>query len=381
MPDIIHPYQGGIVRISEEAQAAARAAQEWAVADPTFTRSKVKGVQELDQDSAQARLEIMRQMRTTPPKAATIINLHPWPLSFGAISRLLRGITVPPCEIDMPFAYHHIRGYRMDWEYNENGTFKFKPILPIEMAAQFIREFSNKDAYGGGVIIYEGETHPDKMDVVEIYDPIGRPQTTETKGFEYGEENEKIPTLLQTPVKRKLAGLIEEQIKQRNAAYLARVRKADHDYKLPDGRGKWLINDTHLLMAQVLFAQGILQKLPDWNLSDRMEAGLAEHNCPACMASPKEGAFACSACGHILKALEAYRAGAIQWGHASMETMSSDELDEAEEIRTEREANRARLAQPAGEAKPKAEKKGAAARDKSGKFVPKADSTEPEDGE
>jgi hypothetical protein len=379
MPEIIVPYEGGTVRVSEQAQAAAKAAQEWAVADPGFTRAKVKGVQELDQESAQARLEIMRQMRTTPPKPATIINLHPWPLTFGATSRLLRGITVPACELDMPLAYHHVRGYRLDWEYNENGTFKFKPILPIEMAAQFIREFSNKDAYGGGVIIYEGDLHPDKMDLVEVYDPIGRPQTTETRGFEYGEENEKIPTLLQTPVKRKLLGLIEEHTKQRNAAYLARVRKADHDYKLPDGRGKWLINDTHLLMAQVLFSQGIIQKLPEWNLSDRMEAGLAEHNCPACMASPKEGAFACSACGHILKALEAYRAGAIQWGHASMETMSSDELDEAEEIRTEREANRLRLAGPVTEAKPKAEKKGAAARDKNGKFVPKAD-TEGDEG-
>jgi hypothetical protein len=352
MPDLIVPYEGGQVVMTEQAQAAAAAAQELTTVDPAFAQvvQGKRGVQNLDPDSENSRQEVLRQMRMSPPKPCTILNLHPWPLTFGATTRLLRGITVPACEPGMQYAKYTVRGYRMDWKYDEDGRLKFYPVLPVDMAAQFLREFSNKDAYGGGVIIYLGEESPEKCDMVETYDPIGRPLTARAKGVEYDpESNEPIPTVLEMPVARKLSNLIEEQRNARNSHYMNRVRKADHDYKLPDGRGKWLINDTHLLMAQVLFAQGLLQKLPEWNLTSRFEAGLSESNCPACMGTPRDGAFQCS-CGHILKPLEAYRAGAIQWGHASMETMTSDELDEAEEIRAERQSTKNRLRAPAKKA-------------------------------
>ena len=158
MPDVIVPYEGGQVVISEAAQAAAQAAQSWAAADPAMANSLRTGSpNKLDQTSALALKALEQQMRQTPPKPATVINLHPWPLTFGATCRFLRGITVPACEPGMPYAYLHIRGYRRDWEYNEDGSLKFKPILPIQLAAEFVREFSNKDTYGGGVIIYEGD--------------------------------------------------------------------------------------------------------------------------------------------------------------------------------------------------------------------------------
>lgn len=358
MPDLLVPYQGGEVRISPEAQVAAKAAQEWAEADKALTsvltQPAKRGVQELDQESMNAKQEVMRQMRMNPPKPATVINLHPWPLTFGSGVRLLRGITIPACEPGMPYAHYHIRGYRLDWEQNENGTLKFRPILPLQMAAEFVREFSNKDSYVCGVIIYEGDGHPDKVNEVETFDQDGKMLTTQEKGYEYDQENQRIATMVETPIRRKLADIIAEHTKRRNAAYLERVRRADHDYKLPDGKGKWLINDTHLLMAQVLFEERQLQKLPEWNLASRFEAGLSENNCPACGGTPRDGAFKCT-CGHILNAFEAYKAGAIQWGHASMETMSSDQLDEAEEIRAEREAVTKRLSQPV-EDKPKGKK-------------------------
>jgi hypothetical protein len=341
MPELIVPYQGGQVVVSEEAQAAAKAAQEWSHLDSGLTSALTKrGVNNLDPDTQRRLNELRQRMRTSPPKPATVINLHPWSLTFGSNSIFLRGITIPACEPGMPYAYHHIRGYRADKYPREDGTSDFVPIMPIELAAQFVREFSTKETYGGGVIIYEGESHPDKIDLVETYDPIGRLNVTQKHVTEYDEENRPVTVVAEVPIKRKLASIIDEQRKARNAFYFASVQKADHDYKLPDGRGKWLITPNHQSMAQMLFAEGVIPVVPEWNLSSRLEQGLSENNCPACGNSPREGSFKCASCGHILNAFAAYKAGAIEWGHVSMDTMSSDEWEEAEETKTAREMAR-----------------------------------------
>ena len=386
MPDIVIPYEGGNqVVLTEQAQATQKAAMDWAMANPHFANAmQGKSKNQLDQESAQALRELEQQMRATPPKPATVVNLHPWPLNFGATNRFLRGINIPACEPGMPYAYAHIRGYRRDWEYNENGTLKFKPILPIQLAAEFVREFSNKDTYGGGVIIFPGDANPEKMldKDVETYDPIGRLITKDEPTIEYDDENHAHPAMMAVPVRRKLAELIAEQRTQRNRVYLNRVRKADQDYKLPNGKGAWLITPVHQLMAEMLFAEHEIPAVPDWNLSSRLEQGLAENSCPACGGDPRQGSFKCSSCGHILNAFKAYEAGAIEYGHVSMETMTSDEWEQVEEIREAREKNRReaaerRKAKPAAEAKPATKAKAKAEKDEP--IRPKKDKEEDSD--
>jgi hypothetical protein len=192
MPDQIVPYvdragQTQKVVISEAAQAAGKASQDFTHAFPEFASSKsnpgARGVNNLDATSQHNKNEAERRLRSNRPKPATVINLHPWPLTFGSGDRFLRGITVPACHPGELYAYVHIRKTALDWEYEENGSLDFQPVLPIKLAAEFMREFGGKDGYGGGVIIYEGEGHPDKMGEVETYDPGGRPLTVQRQGL------------------------------------------------------------------------------------------------------------------------------------------------------------------------------------------------------
>ena len=338
MPEVIVPYQGGKVVLTEAAQAASKAAEEWSTVDPGLTNALTKsGKNNLDTESQNNLNELRRQMRSNPPRPATIVSLLPFPLTFGAGNRWMGALTVPACNPgDGTPAYLHVRGYKIDWAYNENGSLKFFPILPIQRAAQFLREFSNNDAFGCGVIIYEGEGHPDKVDEVETYAPDGRALTNTKRGWDQDDEGNRIPADIETPIRAKLATLIESERKKRNAVFLNRVQRADHDYKLPDGRGKWLINDVHFKMADVLFAEGVITKKPDWNLQSRLEQGMAAESCPCGNPVKKESAW-CGVCGHILNPLEAYKAGKIEFGHAAFDLMTTDELEEADEIRKERE--------------------------------------------
>lgn len=359
MPDMLVPYvnKDGVthqVVITEQAQQAAEAAQRWSEVDPSITnlltRAAAKGVNSLDPVSAQRKAEAERQIRMNPPKPATVVNLHPWPLTFGAGNPKLRGITVPPCLPGQICAFHVIRRRNiLDWQYDEDGLLEFKAVRPIDLAAEFIREFGNRDAYGGGVLIYEGDTAPDKAAEVECYDPTGRIMTVSKHGVENDGEQD-VAVVYQVPIKKDFQELLDKARKQRNQYYMDRVRKADADYKRPDGRGKSLVTEVHMKMAEMLHGEGIIPIMPDWNLQTSLEAGLADDSCPACGMARKLDSFRCG-CGHILDAFEAYQEGAIEWGHASMETMTLAELEEAEKIRVSRAEKTAILRRPLKDAK------------------------------
>ncbi len=327
--------------------------ENFTTAFPQMEATVKKGVNNLDEESQANLNALLAQMRSTPPKPATVINLHPWPLSFGYGNRLLRAITIPACPPGQLVAYSYIRVWRKDWEYNENGTLKFKAITPIQIAAEFIREFSNKDNDGGGVIIYEGEHNPDKVETVEVYDAMGRAQTTSRNSFEYDEENNRVPVIAYDPIRKSFKDVLKEAIAVRNQVYFRKVQAADHDYKLPDGRGKRNITDKHRLMAEVLYAEGVITSLPQWDLGSRLDEGLEEGNCPACASPRRAAAFRCGNCSHILNAYEAYKAGAIEYGHVSMDTMTSDEWEEVEQIKVERDEARNTAMSKRSEAKGK----------------------------
>jgi hypothetical protein len=350
------PVEGGQqIVLTPEAQRAAKAAEELSSSNQIFTDSitKPRGANRLD-DVSQARLnEVRSELRSNPRRPATIINLHPWPLTFGYGDLLLRGITVPACPLGQEFIHYHIRASRVEWEYEENGTLKYKPVSPIRLAGEFVREFSNKDNDGGGVLIYEGETHPHKMGMIELYDDLGRPKYTSKLGIEYDEENQAHQVEQRTPIVRPFAELLKEYVQQRNQVYFRKVQAADRDYKLPDGRGKWLIHEKHRLMAEVLYAEGLITKVPEWNLSSRMEEGLSSANCKACGEPIKESAYKCFKCNNIVNVVEAFRDGA-SIPEAKFELCTSDELDEIEQIKEERRAAQEQAAER--KAKPKTKK-------------------------
>lgn len=349
----IIPYEGGAVRLSPAAQQTSAAAAEFAKSFPLYdqilsakTADQRKSANRLDDKSQQSLNELRVRMRSTPPKPATVINLHPWDLMFPSGIRLLRGIQVPACHPGMPFAYFHIRGWRMDWEYNEDGTQKFTEILPITLAAQFVREFSNQDNDGGGVIVFEGDGHPDKMGEVEVYDPIGRVMTREEPGYVFNAEDQQEAAMIPVPIKRKLSEIIDEARKTRNTVYLDKYRRAYRDYHLPNGKGKFLITPKHMLISEVLFHEGLIAKMPDWNPGDRNDEGLEQDNCKSCGTPRKKGAYKCSECNNILNALEAYKDFAIEWGHGKFEMLTSDEYEEAQAIHDEREKLKGERGQP-----------------------------------
>jgi hypothetical protein len=117
-----------------------------------------RGVTYLDPLSLKRLDDLRRQMMSSPPAHATVVNLLPWELSFSSGMPLLRGLQVPACHPGMPYAYYHIRSWRHTSELmsDDTGSWSFSAITPIMQAGQFVREFLNKDNMGCGVIIYEG---------------------------------------------------------------------------------------------------------------------------------------------------------------------------------------------------------------------------------
>lgn len=300
-----------------------------------------RGRNPLDPESTRNLEDLRRRMRMSPPKPATVINLHPWPLSFGSSNLFLRGIVVPACNPGMDIAYHHIRSWSHDKSYNEDGmSFKFTEILPIHKAAQFLVAFADPEVYGGGVIVYEGEGNPSKMGEVECYNPDGRPLVTSKNAIEYDDEDRPVSIVQDIPVRRKLADMITEQRTRRNEFYMARVEWADSKFKSTDVKERRLITPMHRLMAEVLHAEGILPVVPEWNLSTRMEQGLAANNCKGCGNPVAKVAFKCLTCAHILNPLEAYLAGAIEFGHGSMDTMTVEDWEKADSIKADRDQAR-----------------------------------------
>lgn len=346
--ETIKPYQGPPPTPNNFAQA-----------HPEIEHAVKKGVNLLDPES-QANLEAVKaMMRSNPAKPATVVNLHPWPLAFGYGNPLLRGITIPACPPGQVYAHAYIRVQRYDKYLTDNGSYNYRPIYPIQIAGEFLREFSNRDNDGGGVIIYEGEINPDKAKEVELYDPMGHAITRAVQRWEYDEEDHKIPVTGFEPIRGDFSKALKEALTVRNAAYLRKVQAADHDYNLPDGRGRRNINDKHLLMAQVLHAEGILRELPKWNLSPTAEEEIEMGRCPACDVMRKGKGFKCHNCGYVLDPLAAFKAGAIPYGDLSLTLLTVDEMEELEEIQAEREANRKKF-----EAKREKATKGKGAKEK-----------------
>jgi hypothetical protein len=322
---------------------AAAAAVAFSQAYQEFQQAIRRGFNKLDEQSQRNLDELQAYMRMNPPRPATIINLFPWPLSIPG-ARLLQGITVPACPPGQRCAWAHIRGWRRDWEYEESGALKFKAVTPIKLAGEFVFAFSaNEYSIGnagtnGGVIIYEGETHPDKAGEVETYDATGRLITNDQPGLDYEGEQE-VPVVHKIPVRRKLDELIDAGIQTRNRAFFARVQRFDTDYR-DEKKRAYLSLELPRLMAEVLHAEGLLPEVPVWNLETRMQRGLRDDNCPACGAARKIDAIVCVECKYPLEPVECYANGIITFEQLEMHNLDADQWEQALGIRQQKESAR-----------------------------------------
>lgn len=344
--DVITPYQGGVVRTSPEAQQMAKAAGEFTSSFQGFQGPDQHGRRHNRLDAqTQANLdELVSQMRRDRPKPATVINLHPFELQFNADNYLLRGHTVPACLPGMPYAYKAIRGWRHDGgSYNEDGSRKFKPITPIMVAGEFAREFNKVETFGPGVLIYLGDANPDKVGQVELYDQMGRAITEDKPGYEFDEEDRRIPITVKEPVTGKFIDLVKTLRANRNAFYLAQVRKAERWVKKGEKFAPFS-QDYHIAMAQVLVSEGVIPSVPDelTGLATREQKQIAEDNCPACQHPVKKGAYRCEHCANILDALAAFKDGAIEFEHAKISLLSDEQFGEANKIHRERQRRSAK---------------------------------------
>jgi hypothetical protein len=286
----------------------------------------------LDPLSEKNLADLRRQVRANPFPAATVINLHPFTLQSSDM--YLRGIVIPACEPGMDFAHHHIRSWNADKRYSEDGnSFIFTAIKPIEKAAQFLLKFANPEVYGGGVLIYEGDRHPNKLTDVELYSLDGRPMVRVEDGYDYDDEGHRLPSKIEIPLKGKLHELIEQERRKRNQFYLAKVTEADRWFKSGDSKKRELITDLHRLMQDVLVKEGVLDKPLDWNLASTLDRSKGEgKECKSCGSVIQGDPYRCTnaGCGNILKALEAFMDGAIEWGHVKIEMLPSEQYAVAE---------------------------------------------------
>jgi hypothetical protein len=326
--DILVPYSGGQVRISPEAQQAQKAASEFQKSFPDVVHQAGRKHNRLDVTTQRNLDELTIYMRQNRPKPAMVINLHPFELQFNADNYLLRGHTVPACEPGMPYNYRVIRGWRHDGgSYSEDGSRNFKPIVPIDVAGQFMREFNKRDNFGPGVIIYSGETHPDKVGQVETYDLMGRPITEAGQSVDYDEEDRPFPVDVQNNVMRAFVEIMKEVRIYRNEFYLGRVREAESWAKKGE-KFTPLIQKSHHLMAQVLVAEMVIPTVPPeiTGLATREQRGIAEQNCPSCQRPVSKGAYKCEHCANILDALAAFKDGAIEFEHGKIAMLPDEQL-------------------------------------------------------
>lgn len=340
---IVHQVEGGRqIVVTPEAQAASAAAALFSQYNAAITQAIQKGYNKLSQVSQQRLDELYAQMRSTPPKPATVINLHPWPLMITG-TRLLNGIQIAACPPGARFAHTHIRGWRKDWRYDEDGEFVFSAVTPIKLAGEFVREFSNgefgkNNGCNGGVIIYEGERHPDKVTDVECYDANGRLMTRPEPGVDYEGEQE-VPVIKQIPITRNLQELLKEAIEARNGYYFKRVQRTDSDYR-DEKKRVYISLDTPRLMAQVLHAEGLLPEVPVWNLPTKMERGLTDDDCPACGAPRKRETIRCTECPYFFEPVEGYQLGQLPWEQLEMYPLTAEEWEQALQIKEDKESAR-----------------------------------------
>src|SRR5437588_9091573 len=257
----------------------------------------------------QKRQEEQRRLLRTVWKEASIVNLMPFPLNVNGVlhARLAGpdGNQVPECPVGKRFVRKVIS--ELQWDVRDEGAGmdnvdNYTPVIwfPMDLAHDYEREFLDRMGVGG-VIIYEGKQEPE------------------------GPEFEK---------------MLENARKARNRWLLRKVQEAEADWADTSGRGRKNITELHRKAAEVLLHDKVLKHQPAWLLAINAEGGETPDPCPGCGAVSDANALICKNCSYVHKPIAAYKAAMIAYDDMSMERLTTDEWNEVNAIRAQREEAR-----------------------------------------
>jgi hypothetical protein len=257
-------------------------------------------------------------------RAVTILNLNPFPLKING------GVFFPEeiaaCPLDQPYTIHVLNQTR--WGHRDigsdaQGMLQMEPFaaIPMVLAAEYVREYSQQDGGFGGVLAFLGEEDPrqfpkDKMvRVPEIaFNSRGRMYVNLTH--------------------RNFHEVLERLVMRRNQSIMRKLEQANSWHENPDQRLN--INDTHRDMARMALKAGLIDRLPTWTLQESTAMQKTAEPCPSCQVTPKPGAVICVNCEHVFDIIKAFQLTRIAYGSVEMERLTAEEWKVVDKIQAER---------------------------------------------
>jgi len=257
----------------------------------------------------QKRMDEQRRMNNMEWAKVSVVNLMPFPLNVSGVlhGRLAGsdGNQIPACKVGQDYARRVIED--LAWAIRDEGAGmdnvdNYTPVsfAPSELAADYIREFIHRMGVGG-VIVYPGDDEPK----------------------ESGREAE-----------------LQQAHMARNQWLLRKVQEAEADWADSSGRGRKNITDLHRRAAEVLLHDKVLKHQPAWLLALNSDGSELPDPCPGCGEVADRRAAICKSCRYVFKPIAAYKAAMIAYDDMSMERLTTDEWNEVNAIRAQREEAR-----------------------------------------
>jgi hypothetical protein len=321
-----------------------------------YLKSKVDGVQmralQLKRIAA-----IQKTNATGVAKPATIINFNPVPLVLeGGLANFKVPSIIDPAVADDQRIRLEYKGktYKgslvtlrdflpyskitdvvkgpLDDVADGVGVYDIQICKQIEIAHNFFEAYTEGAAYSsnmGGVVIFEGDRHALKSDVIQV--PTYINLATKEREF-YCEPK---------PFHEVLAKSLDTQ---RNY-YDVKIQTAQNWWNT-GGEDRKNITPIDLVWAQFGLTMGWREKPVDWQLSQNDP----EETCDGCGAAKKRAlAIFCHACSRPYVALDAYLAGEIPVDSVHMNRIPEDQwhlVEAEEEKRAARRASRKPKSKP-----------------------------------
>ena len=252
----------------------------------------------------QKRNEMAALMARLNPKPWSVINMMPFPLNVNGVlhSHLAQpdGTQVPECPVGSPYVHFVIKDVQYSIKDEGAGMDNLDNYTPQAwdpsiLAQDYANEFLTKMGCGG-MIIYEGDQPPES-----------------TPGLRHK---------------------MEEARKERNRWLLRKVQEAEADWGDSSGRGRKNITELHRKAAEILLQEKILKQHPAWLLAT---SEATPDPCPGCGEISDKKASICKNCRYVYNPLEAYKSTLIDYGHISMDRLSTEQWREANKIKADRE--------------------------------------------
>ena len=202
--------------------------------------------------------EMVGRMQRIGWKKATIINLHAFELKHDM--GYLGSTKVRARKVGEPYVKHVIHQYLVDMVDRAEETYTPEAILPVELAADFVKQFveiaAEEGASMGGLFWYEGDREPSAKELA----------------------------------------IADEQ---KMAWYTRQYDLAQQRWSESGNRRE--ISERQRVIAQELKLRGVIDKLPEWVMQTK-DAN-PHHACPECgdETNRKEAKF-CKNCRYMFDA-------------------------------------------------------------------------------